>query len=45
MMIHVIMFDPEFAGPTRTKLHLARIAKLVRSTLNEPLQQYLNSIR
>ncbi len=43
VMINAILLDPEFAGPTRSKLYLPRISKLVRSTLIEPLQQYLSS--
>jgi DNA gyrase subunit B len=45
VMINVIMLHPEFAGPTRTKLHLPIIAKLVRSTLIEPLNHYLSLVR
>ncbi len=41
VMINVIILHPEFAGPTKNKLHLPRIANLVRSTLLEPLQHYL----
>jgi DNA gyrase subunit B len=42
VLIHVVMFDPEFAGPTKAKLDVQSIAELVRSTLIEPLQQYLS---
>jgi DNA gyrase subunit B len=44
MMIHVIMFDPEFAGPTKAKLDVPRIVELVRSTLIQPLQEYLSQV-
>jgi DNA gyrase subunit B len=40
IMINVVMFDPEFAGPTATKLAVPKIAKIVKSALLEPLQQY-----
>jgi DNA gyrase subunit B len=43
VMIHVVMFDPAFAGPTKAKLDVPTIAELVRSTLVEPLRQYRNS--
>ncbi len=42
VLIHVVMFDPEFAGPTKAKLDVPIVAELVRSTLIEPLQQYLS---
>jgi DNA gyrase subunit B len=44
VMIHVIMFDPAFAGPTKAKLDVPRIMELVRSTLIEPLQEYLSQV-
>jgi DNA gyrase subunit B len=40
IMIHVLMFDPEFAGPTQTKLASPKIAKIVKAALLESLQQY-----
>jgi DNA gyrase subunit B len=43
VLIHVVMFDPAFAGPTKAKLDVPSIAELVRSTLIKPLQQYLSS--
>jgi DNA gyrase subunit B len=43
VMIHVVMFDPEFAGPTKAKLDVPSIMELVRSTLIKPLQEYSNS--
>jgi DNA gyrase subunit B len=44
VMIHVIMFDPAFAGPTKAKLDVPRIMKLVRSTLIEPLREYVSEV-
>jgi DNA gyrase subunit B len=41
LLIHVIMFDPEFAGPTKTRLAVPKIAEIVREALTEPLQQHL----
>jgi DNA gyrase subunit B len=41
VLIHVVMFDPAFAEPTQAKLDVPSIMELVRSTLIEPLQQYL----
>ena len=45
VMIHVVMFDPEFAGPTRTKLVAPKIAKIVRAALQEPLEHYCSNRR
>ncbi len=39
-LIHVVMSDPEFAGPMRTKLDIPHIHDAVRSALREPLLQY-----
>jgi DNA gyrase subunit B len=41
LLIHVIMFDPEFAGPTRAQLAVPKIVEIVQSALLEPLQQHL----
>ncbi len=41
LLIHVIMFDPEFAGPTRTQLAVPKIAEIVKEALIELLQQHL----
>jgi DNA gyrase subunit B len=43
VLIHVVMFDPAFAEPTKAKLDVPSIMELVRSTLIEPLQEYLSS--
>jgi DNA gyrase subunit B len=40
IMIHVVMFDPEFAGPTKAKLDVPKIAKIVKAALLEPLKFY-----
>jgi DNA gyrase subunit B len=45
IMIHVVMFDPEFAGPTKTKLASPKIAKIVEAALLKPLQLYCNSFK
>jgi DNA gyrase subunit B len=44
VMIHVVMFDPEFAGPTKAKLSVPKIADIVRSALREPLEQYCDRL-
>ncbi|WP_310489369.1 ATP-binding protein [Chamaesiphon sp. VAR_69_metabat_338] len=44
VLIHVVMFDPEFAGPTKTKLVAPKIAKIVRGALREPLEQYCDRL-
>jgi DNA gyrase subunit B len=41
LLIHVVMFDPEFAGPTRTQLAVPKIAEIVKEALTELLQQHL----
>jgi DNA gyrase subunit B len=43
--IHVVMFDPEFAGPSKTKLVAPKIAKIVRAALQEPLEHYCSNRR
>jgi DNA gyrase subunit B len=45
VMIHVVMFDPEFAGPTKTKLVAPKIAKIVRAALQEPLEHYCDRLK
>jgi DNA gyrase subunit B len=42
VLIHVVMFDPAYTGPTKAKLDVPTIAELVRSTLIKPLQDYLS---
>jgi DNA gyrase subunit B len=44
VMIHVVMFDPEFAGPTKAKLDVPTIMELVRSSLIESLPEYLSPV-
>jgi DNA gyrase subunit B len=41
LMINVTMFDPEFAGPTKTRLVVPKIAEIVKEALTEALQQHL----
>jgi DNA gyrase subunit B len=43
VLIHVVMFDPAYAGPTKAKLDVPSIAELVRSTLIKPLQDYVDN--
>jgi DNA gyrase subunit B len=40
ILIHVVMFEPEFAGPMRTKLDVPHIQKMIQNALREPLYQY-----
>lgn len=42
-LIHIVMFDPEFAGPTRAKLNVPHIRKTIQNALHEPLRQYRNA--
>jgi DNA gyrase subunit B len=42
VMIHVMMFDPEFAGPTKSQLCVPRISEIVFSALQEPLKRYVS---
>jgi DNA gyrase subunit B len=44
IMIHVVMFDPRFAGPMKTKLAVPKIAKIVKEALRAPLEQYCASL-
>lgn len=39
-LIHVIMYDPRFAGPTRNKLDVPHIQKVIQDVLRESLRQY-----
>ena len=39
-LIHVVMFDPAFAGPMKTKLDAPYIREAIPSILREPLMQY-----
>lgn len=39
-LIHVVMYEPEFAGPTRYKLDVPHIRDVVNNGLSEPLSQY-----
>ncbi|MDX2240778.1 MAG: ATP-binding protein [Leptolyngbyaceae cyanobacterium bins.302] len=44
ILIHVVMYEPEYAGPIRTKLNVPHIREFVCRTLLEPLHQYQNKI-
>lgn len=39
-LIHVVMYDPRFAGPTRSKLDVPHIKEVIQDALREPLYQY-----
>ncbi|MBH8577132.1 hypothetical protein I8752_29970 [Nostocaceae cyanobacterium CENA369] len=39
-LIHIIMYDPRFAGPVRHQLDVPHIRKLVQDALRESLRQY-----
>ncbi len=39
-LIHVVMYDPEFAGPTRNQLDAPHIRKAVREALRLPLLEH-----
>jgi DNA gyrase subunit B len=41
-LIHVVMFDPKFAGPMRSKLAVPHIQNVIEHALGEPLQQHQN---
>jgi DNA gyrase subunit B len=45
LMIHVVMFNPEFAGPTRTKLVVPAISQIVYEALLHPLQLYVDTLK
>jgi DNA gyrase subunit B len=40
ILIHVVMYDPKFAGPVRQKLDVPHVREAIRSALHEPLLQY-----
>ncbi len=44
LMIHVVMFNPEFAGPTKTKLVVPAISQIVYEALLQPLQLYIATL-
>ncbi|MBH8566291.1 hypothetical protein I8748_29745 [Nostoc sp. CENA67] len=39
-LIHVIMYDPQFAGPTRNKLDVPYIQKVIQDASGESLRKY-----
>ncbi|MBL1174756.1 hypothetical protein [Pantanalinema sp. GBBB05] len=41
-LIHVVMFDPAFAGPAKTKLDAPHIREAIPNILREPLIRYRN---
>ncbi len=42
LMIHVVMKEPRYAGPTRDKLALPKVRTLVRDALIEPLRSFVS---
>ncbi|NET49744.1 MAG: hypothetical protein F6K09_13710 [Merismopedia sp. SIO2A8] len=40
VLIHIVMHDPAWAGPTRSQLDAPHITEIVKEALREPLQQY-----
>jgi DNA gyrase subunit B len=40
MLVHVVMFDPVFAGPVKSQLDVPHIQEIVKGTLLEPLRQH-----
>ena len=44
VLIHIIMHQPEFAGPTRGELKNKGLEKVVQDILREPLREYLASL-
>jgi DNA gyrase subunit B len=40
ILLHVVMFDPAFAGPTKSQLHVPHIQAVVQSAVQEPLGQH-----
>jgi DNA gyrase subunit B len=44
MLIHVVMFDPVFAGPVKSQLDVPHIQEIVKNTLLEPLRQHYLTI-
>jgi DNA gyrase subunit B len=40
MLIHVIMYDPAFAGPSRTRLNVPHVPRLVREALKDLLCEH-----
>jgi DNA gyrase subunit B len=42
ILIHVIMHNPDFAGPIKTKLNVPHIQEVIKNALRKPLLNYLN---
>lgn len=40
ILIHVVMYEPKFAGPTRSKLDVPHIKEVIQEALREPLCEY-----
>ncbi|OCQ95423.1 hypothetical protein BCD64_26130 [Nostoc sp. MBR 210] len=39
-LIHIVMYDPHFAGPTRDKLDVPHIKEVIQEALREPLSSW-----
>ncbi|ALF54179.1 hypothetical protein ACX27_17185 [Nostoc piscinale CENA21] len=39
-LIHIVMYDPRFAGPTRGKLDVPHIKEVIQEALREPLSSW-----
>ncbi|HBK65857.1 MAG TPA: hypothetical protein DD000_20815 [Cyanobacteria bacterium UBA11166] len=44
-LIHLVMLDPNFAGPMRTKLDVPQMRKAIRDALREPLREYRSACK
>ncbi|AFY45690.1 ATP-binding protein [Nostoc sp. PCC 7107] len=43
-LIHIVMYDPRFAGPTRDRLDVPHIKEVIQEALREPLSQYRSEL-
>lgn len=42
-LIHVVMHEPQFAGPMKAKLDVPFIQTVVKAALDKPLRQFMSS--
>jgi DNA gyrase subunit B len=40
ILIHVVLYDPEFAGPMKTQLDVPYVRDVIQTVLSVPLQEY-----
>lgn len=45
VLVHVIMMEPQYAGPTKDEFAVKKVAEIVRSCLRPPLKEFLRSSR